>query len=470
MIEQANGTPVTYLNKNQTYLVSIAGTESPPRGAKPVQYRTSIWVSFQDEQQRRNPAVYWQHWKDVRRMKETRQRGSQLHAITCVETVQPDEDDCNITKFDLEASFPDGFSVLWASRSDGSGACTIGLRFDFLSTDFSRSKGVQGVLNRLCVKTEILTPISPPSATEDPEICFCQVQLFRDHGAERKLSNNTALVKKVIKKLKEQIAEPEPRLKEYREMDRARSAAMYADLITSPGKPIKRKRAMSTSSPSHAGGRGTTKAELYSKLRAMQNKSISAQPVSVLYLRGASQDDYDPRAVQVIGEHLDLTRREAKKNADWQRSTGSRSSTIDGASSLISPPEQGDERSGDGSSTIGPPPSHGQWKEFQPMSPAETRQHSSNAQRLLTPPDQPFETQPQAVEKASSGILNGRIEAFEFNLSYRPPPERTVKPGMPQIHKFRKFLLTIFQLLVSMFSTVDKRFQSRTIFTERYML
>lgn len=402
-------------------------------------------------------------------MKETRQRSSQLHAITYVETVQPDEDDCNITKFDLEASFLDGFSVLWASRSDGSGACTIGLRFDFLSTDFSRSKGVQGVPNRLCVKTEILTPTSPHSAPEDPEICFCQVQLFRDHGAERKLLNNTALVKKVIKKLKEQIAEPEPRLKEYIEMDRTRSAATYADPITNPGKSIKRKRAMSTSSPSHAGGRGTTKAELYSKLRAMQNKSISALPVSVLYLRGASQDDYDPRAVQVIGEHLDLTRREAK-NADWQRSTGSRSSTVDGASSLISPPEQGDERSGDGSSTAGPPPSHGQWKEFQPMSPAETRQHSSNAQHLLTPPDQLFETQPQAVEKASSGILNGRIEAFEVNLSYRPPPERTVKPGMLQIHKFRRFLLTIFQLLVSMFSTADKRFQSRTIFTERCML
>ena len=39
------------------------------------------------------------------------------------------------------------------------------------------------------------------------ELAYCNVKLFRDHGAERKLSNDVDHVKKTIDKLKQQVSQ-----------------------------------------------------------------------------------------------------------------------------------------------------------------------------------------------------------------------------------------------------------------------
>ena len=83
------------------------------------------------------------------------------------------------------------------------------MRFNFLSTDFSHSKGVKGIPVRLCAKTEILSSGSPQSPPEQSEICFCKVKLFRDHGAERKLASDILHIKKTIEKLKQQANQVE---------------------------------------------------------------------------------------------------------------------------------------------------------------------------------------------------------------------------------------------------------------------
>lgn len=59
-------------------------------------------------------------------------------------------------------------------------SCSLNVRFNFLSKDFSYSKGVKGASLRLCVKTETAT-----IASNNPELSFYTVKLFRDHGAER---------------------------------------------------------------------------------------------------------------------------------------------------------------------------------------------------------------------------------------------------------------------------------------------
>jgi hypothetical protein len=88
--------------------------------------------------------------------------------------------------------------------------CLIPLRFNFLSTDFSRLKGVKGVPVRLCTKTELLRLEGVKRTTEhDSEMCYCAIKLFRDHGAERKLSNDVAHIKKKIEKLNQQITDRE---------------------------------------------------------------------------------------------------------------------------------------------------------------------------------------------------------------------------------------------------------------------
>lgn len=87
----------------------------------------------------------------------------------------------------------DGFCVTWTAAPGLRPFCELQFRCNFLSTDFSRSKGVKGIPVRLCSKSEEVgfwSNLVPSSIT--PETCYCRIKLFRDHGAERKLSNDEA--------------------------------------------------------------------------------------------------------------------------------------------------------------------------------------------------------------------------------------------------------------------------------------
>ncbi|KAJ5100732.1 hypothetical protein N7456_006784 [Penicillium angulare] len=44
-------------------------------------------------------------------------------------------------------------------------------------------------------------------AIRGAEVCYCKVKVIRDHGAERKLSNDAAHVTKAVERLKQQITE-----------------------------------------------------------------------------------------------------------------------------------------------------------------------------------------------------------------------------------------------------------------------
>ncbi|KAJ5711466.1 CP2 transcription factor [Penicillium malachiteum] len=63
---------------------------------------------------------------------------------------------------------------------------------------------------RLCVKTQELASSVDFLHPEDPEICFCRIQLFRDHGAERKMSNDNGNLTRAIEKLKQKISSSTP--------------------------------------------------------------------------------------------------------------------------------------------------------------------------------------------------------------------------------------------------------------------
>jgi hypothetical protein len=84
--------------------------------------------------------------------------------------------------------------------------CNVALRFNFLSTDFSISKGVEGTICRLCVKTEVLSSGLVHWISEIPEMCFCELKLFRHHGSDRKLKNDFVHMRKAMDKLNQQIA------------------------------------------------------------------------------------------------------------------------------------------------------------------------------------------------------------------------------------------------------------------------
>lgn len=292
------------------------------------------------------------------------------------------EDDSR-TRVNLETASVDGFSVLWTRGFGGSGNCHVAVRFNFLSTDFSHSKGIKGIPSRLCAKTEVVSTDSLHCSPEVPEICFCEVKVFRDYGAERKLSNDIAYVKKTIDKLKQQLAQVETRMKDSGK--RKRDGLIDAKVTCSgPGKVPKRKRTwpMSSASP--------TEEDLSFKLQTMQDMFASTRPVSVLYVRGQELDDTDLHPIQLTSEPLDLVTVEPKENMVWQQRTSGRSLDIAGNSALMSPlPSPGSAQSRGiihsrcEASAEAELPTLSQRGRFQPMAQTGSELQQSNPQHLL---------------------------------------------------------------------------------------
>ncbi|KAF5543406.1 transcription factor BOM [Fusarium mexicanum] len=407
MIKHADEIPVTYLNKGQAYSLSVADTNATMPIAPGTKYRTFVRVSFEDEQQRQRPGVCWGLWKEGRGTNEAHQRGGKLQAVEYVEAGQPAEGDDKRTRVELESSSFDGFCVTWTPGINGPPEVNIAVRFNFLSTDFSHSKGVKGIPVRLCAKTHPV-PCDPsqPAADANPEICYCKVKLFRDHGAERKLSNDVAHVKKSIDKLKQQIAQAESGLKDFGKRKRSSGAAKIGE-PQRPGKVQKHKRTWSMSSASSAGGggRATMEEDLHFKLQTLQDMFTSTRPVSVLFLRGDEPDDPDLHPVSLPGDISPLTK--PGEGPNWQARSG-RSSV---AGSMISPSPSSlslaSQASGIGAG--------GQWKNFDSVVGGDISRKGSEQPTRITKGD-------------DDGSLSGWIEALGVDPSYRPPQERSPKP------------------------------------------
>jgi hypothetical protein len=400
MVNQADEIPVTYLNKGHVYSVFIVDTAPPMPAPTPVQYRTSIRISFKDKPQRGRPAACWQLWKEGRGISEAYKQCGKLQAVEYVEPGQSTEVDSRKT-VGLDTASLDGFSVLWTPGKGGLAGCNVAVRFNFLSTDFSYSKGTRGVPSRLCTKTEVVSTDLLPSSPEVPEICFCKVKLFRDYSTERKLSNDIAYVKKTIDKLKQQIAQVETGITDFGKRKQSGSVATKVIRSSRQGKVPKHKKTWSISSAS------PSEEDLYFKLQTMQDMFTSARPVSVLYVRREEQDDPDIHPIQFKGEPLDLTKDEPEAIAAWQQRTRGRSVSIAGFSTPMPPSPgpgslqpQGIVHSGYEASAGAALSTHGQRSGFQPIAPTGTELQQSNPQHLASPPDQPVEVQKPQQDSA----------------------------------------------------------------------
>ena len=430
MVKHAEEIPVTYLNKGQTYVVNIVDTIPEQNMTNLVKYRTFVRISFEDESQRRRPGACWQLWKEGRGTNEAHQRGGRLQAVEFVDQTQlGGPEDPGRPRMELESASFDGFCVSWTLAPNASADCSIGVRFNFLSTDFSHSKGVKGIPVRLCAKTEMVDGAMVASSERPAsEICFCKVKLFRDHGAERKLSNDAAHVRKTIEKLKDQIEKAGSGMKEFGKRKRSGSISR-AGANSRPGKVPKHKRTWSMSSASSTGGRPSGEDELQFKLATLQDMFSSTRPVSVLFLRGSEEDDPDLHPVRLSGEPIDITNVETSEGGAWEKQSVK---TAD--SSLVSPTPSTQSINSGGrreSSFQQPNPfapvSRNPSNEWQTMPHLATADlQSSNPQHLASPPDQPVKVQPHSP---ASGAVTGWIEAVGVDFTYRPPPERTVKPG-----------------------------------------
>ena len=427
MIKDSDEIPITYLNKGQAYAVSISDSMGLGPAAGPIKYRTVIRISFEDEQQRQRPSACWQLWKEGRGLAESHLRGGKLQAVEYVDPNQGGDEETKRPRVELEAASFDCFSVTWAPSAGSSSAdCSVAVRFNFLSTDFSHSKGVKGIPVRLCAKTEIIssgTPDSPPAPTS--EVCFCKVKLFRDHGAERKLSNDVAHIKKTIDKLNQQISQVENGIKD---VGKRKRSGVDKGASHRPGKVQKHKRTWSVSSQG-SGGRPPVEEDLHMKLTTMQDMFTSTRPVSVLYLKGYDQDDPDVFPVSLPGESTDLTKvGQFDRKASWDRKALSESTPTNSYVASPSPSSRSmpsDSRPCESSSFPKPTPFSlnqplpNEWEQqlvhHQYTSANFTGFHSSN-------------TATKVPKGHTDESMPNWIEAFEVDPSYKAPAEKPIKP------------------------------------------
>lgn len=310
MIKQSHEAPVTYLNKGQAYSISLVNTAPMQASSPSAKYKTSFRVSFEHEQQRQQPASCWQLWKEGRRTNEAYRRDGRLQAVEFVDTSQVIGDKVQgRPRVELESSSFDGFVVTWTSVHDSSPECSFAVRFNFLSTDFSHFKGIKGIPVRLCAKTKMVlgaTKSSPPKP--DAELCYCKVRLFRDHGAERKLSNDVAHIEKTIDKLKQRIAQGETGVKGIGKREGSESISK-SSISRRPGKVLKHKGTWSMSLASNnQGDRAPAERDLHMKVASLQDMFSSNKPISVLYFKGEEQDDPDLHPVLLGATPQDLSK------------------------------------------------------------------------------------------------------------------------------------------------------------------
>ncbi|KAI9367002.1 CP2 transcription factor-domain-containing protein [Aspergillus egyptiacus] len=407
MINHHTEIPVTYLNKGQAYSLSVVDTNPPPLDTQSVKYRTYVRVSFQEEEQRSKPAACWQLWKEGRGTSEAHQRGGKLQAVEYVDPVQGSIEDQKSRQIQLESSSFDGFCVTWSPNPiTKASECAISVRFNFLSTDFSHSKGVKGIPVRLCAKTELIDCDSPGSdGSSEAEVCYCKVKLFRDHGAERKLSNDVAHVKKTIEKLRQQIQQNEMGANNFGKRKRSSGVVAFKSADPRPSKVFKHKRTLSMSSQD--GGKLNIGDDLHDKLSLLQDMFSSTRPVSILALRGDEHDDPDLYPVQ-----LPDSRTYVKKEFPGGRQFSLDSNAL---------PE------------FSPTSSH--MSLSSPCHPSNVFQSSLiydseySRQSSEVPDAKGILKQPVKVQKVpSANSKMGYIEAVDIDPTYRPPAERQPRP------------------------------------------
>ncbi|CAG8108176.1 unnamed protein product [Penicillium nalgiovense] len=378
MVKSVSEIPVTYLNKGQAYNLAVIDTSPPIVNHEPLRYRTFVRISFEERERRMKPSACWQLWNEGRGTKEAHQRGGNLLAVEYVDPLQGGSDAHRNRHVQVESMSVDGFCVTWtANPTTGAADCHIPVRFNFLSTDFSHSKGVKGIPVRLCAKTELLSPGEEAGVSRDTELSYCKVKLFRDHGAERKLSNDVAHAKKTIGKLKQQVSQAEMGGFTKRKRGNNASAAKGSDKSSGHG------RTCSLDSGDVPPGKVSLEDDLQAKLATTQEMFSSTRSVSIFGLRGDKFDDPDLYPIHLSG---------------------------DGDS-----PQYGNmSRSNTSLEAIMP-------------SPPNTNTSSSNS-----PPTQPLRlgNRPTTIQRIPAGdqVSRGFIEAVGVDLTYRPPAERPLKP------------------------------------------
>ncbi|BFZ59236.1 hypothetical protein YB2330_000242 [Saitoella coloradoensis] len=312
MTKHPDEIPVTYLNKGHIYTFSIR--DSTPVSGRILTYRSYARISFDEPAQRKRAAYAWRVWRDGRGGDNDKE-AEKMKAVICEGLSPRHGKGGRSIGFELEedsVSF-DGFAFRWTT-SRPEQQIDVDVKFNFLSTDFSHSKGVKGCTVRFCVKTEVLADHAMPIPPGMPtcEVVFCKVKLFRDKGAERKLVNDTRHIEKVIAKLREKVRPVSAAVEKGKKKGHGRSHSFSVatgedDTAHKAGRKRGHKRDWSRCTQASMfedevkmeGDSEEAVAKRLDKAMELEAMFSSQKPSSLLYLRGDPEDDPDMFPVRV---------------------------------------------------------------------------------------------------------------------------------------------------------------------------
>ncbi|KAF9932610.1 grainyhead-like [Linnemannia zychae] len=183
-MQRQDETPVTYLNKGQFYTVVLEDTEEYDGDITSV-----IKVTFHDASHRRLAARYWSFWL-------SQQSNPKVARALDIEKAS------SSGMMEVQSKTFDRISFKW----NGKAGAKLMVRFNCLSTDFSRIKGVKGIPLRVHVDTMI----EDKEGEQSMERSFAKIKLFRDKGAERKNKDDHKHLEKMWDKMRGKNADTNP--------------------------------------------------------------------------------------------------------------------------------------------------------------------------------------------------------------------------------------------------------------------
>ncbi|KAF9411833.1 grainyhead-like, partial [Entomortierella beljakovae] len=190
-MQRQDETPVTYLNKGQFYTIGLQDTDEFDGELTSV-----IRVAFHDASHRRLAARYWSFWLSQQ------QNPKSARALDI-------EKASSSGILEVQSKTFDRISFKW----NGKAGAKLMTRFNCLSTDFSRIKGVKGIPLRVHIDTFPQNSGKNNNSLGDTlamERSFAKIKLFRDKGAERKNKDDHKHLEKMWDKMRGKNADTNP--------------------------------------------------------------------------------------------------------------------------------------------------------------------------------------------------------------------------------------------------------------------
>uniref|UniRef100_A0A674I455 Grainyhead like transcription factor 2 n=1 Tax=Terrapene triunguis TaxID=2587831 RepID=A0A674I455_9SAUR len=160
--------PMTYLNKGQFYAITLSETGDNKCFRHPIsKVRSVVMVVFSEDKNREEQLKYWKYW-------HSRQHTAKQRVLDIADYKESFNTIGNIEEIAYNA-----VSFTW----DVNDEAKIFITVNCLSTDFSSQKGVKG----LPLMIQIDTYSYNNRSNKPIHRAYCQIKVFCDKGAERKI-------------------------------------------------------------------------------------------------------------------------------------------------------------------------------------------------------------------------------------------------------------------------------------------